>query len=160
VEEGLFVSDEPAEVLDQQLKLPNQEGALSEDIEQALIENLAEHLGIDPKYIRLRSPVNGALRQRALIEGLALTITILSDNSGALAATLAGLTSDPSFWQGVNDRLVENNVTTTLDTSGIISFINVTCNEHFEHDSATEIVLQCRYRAKSVPSLQLELASA
>jgi hypothetical protein len=137
VEEGTFVSDEPAEVLDQQLELPNQDGALSEDIEQALIEKLAEHLGIDPKHIRLNGPVNGASRQRALSEGLALKITILSDDSGALAATLAALTLDPSFWQGVNDRLVENNATSTLDTSGIISFINVTCNKNFERDSDT-----------------------
>jgi hypothetical protein len=137
VEEGTYVSDEPAEVLDQQLELPNQDGALSEDIEQALIEKLAEHLGIDPKYISLNSPVNGASRQRALSGGLALKITILSDDSGALAATLAVLTSDPSFWQGVNNRIVENNATTTLDTSGIISFINVTCNEHFERGTDT-----------------------
>jgi hypothetical protein len=74
VEEGLFVSDEPAEVLDQQLELPNQEGALSEDVEQALIETLAEHLGIDPEYISINSPVEGASRQRALSEGLSLKI--------------------------------------------------------------------------------------
>jgi hypothetical protein len=110
VEEGLFVSDEPAEVLDQQLELPNQGGeALSEDAERALIEKLAEQLGIDSQYISLNGPADGTSRQRALSEGLALTITILSDDSGALATALADLTSDPSFWQGVNDRQVENN---------------------------------------------------
>jgi hypothetical protein len=148
VEEGLFISDEPAEVLDQQLELPNQDGALSKDVEQALIEKLAEQLGIDPRYISISGSVEGASRQRALSGGLALKITILSDDSGALAAALAALVSDPSFWQGVNNRLVENNVPTTLDTSGIISFINVTCNENFERDSDTgsciAVPISCR----------------
>jgi hypothetical protein len=137
VEEGLFVSDEPAEVLDQQLELPNQEGALSEDVERALIEKLTEQLGIDPQYISLNGPAGGASRQRVLSEGLALKITILSDDSGALAVALEALTSDPSFWQGVNNRLVENNATTTLDTSGIISIINVTCNDNFDYNDIT-----------------------
>jgi hypothetical protein len=100
VEEGLFVSDEPAEVLDQQMELPNQDGALSEDVKRALIEKFAEQLGIDSQYISLNGPADGTSRQRALSEGLALTITILSDDSGALATALATLTSDPSFWQG------------------------------------------------------------
>jgi hypothetical protein len=51
VEEGRFVSNEPAEVLDQLLELPNQDGPLSEDIERVLIEKLAEQLGIGPQYI-------------------------------------------------------------------------------------------------------------
>jgi len=139
VEEGLFVSDEPAEVLDQQLELPNQDGALSEDVERALIEKLAEQLGIDPQYISLSGSVDGASRQRALSRGLALKITILSDDSESLAATLEALTSDPSFWQGVNDRLIENNATTTLDTSGIVVHVTVSaCNENFNYDSTTE----------------------
>jgi hypothetical protein len=140
VEEGLFVSDEPAEVLDQQLELPNQDGVLSKDVERALIEKLAEQLGIDPQYISLNGgPVDGASRRRALSGGLALKVTILSDDSSALAATLEALTSDPSFWQGVNDRLIENNATTTLDTSGIVAQAAVpACNEHFNYNSATE----------------------
>jgi hypothetical protein len=139
VEEGLFVSDEPAEVLDQQLELPNQDGALSADVERALIEKLAEQLGIHPGYISLGGPVDSASRRRALATGLALTITILSDDSGALAATLSALTSDPSFWQGVNDRLAENNVTTTLDTSGIVlhNITNAGCNTNFIRNNVT-----------------------
>jgi hypothetical protein len=139
VEEGLFVSDEPAEVLDQQLELPNQDGALSEDVERALIEKLAEQLGIDPQYISLNGLVDGASRQRVLSGGLTLKIMILSDDSGALAAALEALTSDPSFWQGVNERLVENNATTTLDTSDIVVQAAVpACNENFNYDNATE----------------------
>jgi hypothetical protein len=139
VEEGRFVSDEPSEVLGQQLELPNQKGALNEEFNQALIEKLAEQLGIDPQYISLNGPVDGASRQRALSEGLAFHITILLDNSGALAVTLEALTSDPSFWQGVNARLVENNATTILNTSGIAAQAAVpACNKNFNYDNATK----------------------
>jgi hypothetical protein len=137
VAEGFFISDAPSEVLDQQLWLPNQDGALSEDIERALIEKLAEQLGIDPQYISISGPVDGASRQRALSEGLTLKITILSDEGLmrhlALAAALEALTIYPSFWQGVNDRLVENNATTILDTSGIVLNAAVpACNDNFD----------------------------
>jgi hypothetical protein len=139
VEEGLYVPDEPAEVLDQQLVLPNQEAALSEDVERALIEKLAEQLGVDPQYISLNGPVDGASRQRALSEGLALQITIMSDDSGALVVTLEALILDPSFWQGVNDRLVENNAKNTFNASGIVAQAAVpACNENFNYDNTTE----------------------
>jgi hypothetical protein len=70
-----------------------------------------------------------------LSEGLALTITILSDDSGALATALANLTSDPSFWQGVNDRLVENNPEATpLNTNGMeVQDVVPACNKNFNY---------------------------
>jgi hypothetical protein len=74
-----------------------------------------------------------------LSEGLALNIKILSDDSSALSVTLKALTSDPSFWQGVNDRLVEINAITTLNTSKIVAQISVlACNENFNYDNATK----------------------
>jgi hypothetical protein len=137
VEEGLFVSDEPAEVVVQQLELPNQEGAVSEDVERALIEKLAEQLGIDPMYISL----GGGARKRDLRTGtgFALKITILSDDSSTLSAALAALTSDPGFWQGVGDRLVENNATTSFNTSGIVvaQAAVLACNDNFNYDNIT-----------------------
>jgi hypothetical protein len=78
------------------------------------------------------------LRKLALRTGLALKITILSDDSSALAATLGALTSDPSFWQGVNDRLAKNNATTTLDASGIVVQAAIpACNQNFNYDNTT-----------------------
>jgi hypothetical protein len=138
VEEGLFVSDEPAEVLAQQLELPNQEGAVSEDVERALIEKLAEHLGIDNIYISLGSNTYADSRERDLRTGFALKIIILSDDSNALSPALTALTSDPSFWQEVNDRLVENNATTAFNTSGIVAQAAVlACNDNFNYHNAT-----------------------
>jgi hypothetical protein len=138
VEEGLFVSDEPAEVLAQQVELPNQEGAVSEDVNRALIEELAEQLGIDPMYISLGGGADGASRKRDLRTGFAFKITILSDDSITLSAALAALTSDPSFWQGVSDRLVENNATTAFNTSGIVVQAAVqACNANFNYDNVT-----------------------
>jgi hypothetical protein len=129
-------------VLDQQLELPNQNGALNADIERSFIEELAVQLGIDPEYISISQPSNDGdlvvLRQRALSAGLALKITILSDDSGTLATTLAALTSDPSFWQGVNARIVDGGATTTFNSSGIVVQDAVlTCNENFKHNNVT-----------------------
>jgi hypothetical protein len=141
VEEGLFVSDEPAEVLDQQLKLPNAGGgALSENIERALIEKLAEQLGIDTQYISLGGATDGALRQRALRDSLTLRIKILTDDSGALVAALSALTSDLSFWSGVNDRLVENSPNATrFNASGVeVVAAVLACNDNFKYNNATQ----------------------
>ena len=56
MEEGRFISDEPAKALTQQLQLPNQDEKLSEDVKSSFIEELAAQLDIDPKYISLSRP--------------------------------------------------------------------------------------------------------
>jgi hypothetical protein len=156
VEEGRFVSVEPAERLEQQLKLPHQNGALSEDIKISLIEALAAHLDIDPKYIRLSggsSQGEAALpiqrqRQRVLTEGFALRIAILSDGSGVLAAALAALTSNQTFWQAVKDRLTAMGASSTLDASDIVvQDVVSACNTNFKYDNMTgscsAVLMEC-----------------
>jgi hypothetical protein len=146
VEEGRFVSDEPAKTLAQQLELPNQNGALHAEVEISLIAELAAQLGINADYISLSgSSDNGAAApsqrhmQRALIRGLSLKITILSGgSSGALAAALAALTSNQTFWQAVNDRVIAGGASSALDASGIVVQTVVSaCNTNFNFDNAT-----------------------
>jgi hypothetical protein len=137
VEEGQFVSDGPTETLEQQLELPNQNGALHAEVEISLIEELAAQLGIDPEYISLSgSSDNGAAvptqrhMQRALTTGLSLKITILSSGSGALPSALVALTSNQSFWQAVNNRVAASGTSSTLDASGIVVHISILQSRH------------------------------
>ena len=52
VQEGLFVSTEPAQSFDQVIFFPYQDGEVNGDVVDLIVLELAEILGIDAKYIR------------------------------------------------------------------------------------------------------------
>jgi hypothetical protein len=69
VEEGLFVSSEPVEVLDQHLELPNhQVGVLKTGTSSDCSSNCSRssYIGINPQYISLEYAAGGASRKREL----------------------------------------------------------------------------------------------
>jgi hypothetical protein len=111
--EGEFISDEPSQEVKMELTLPagaSESGNLDEDSTAALIAQLAEELGIDPKYIFIGDlSATNDQRMRALASGLSMQITILSDEGGEVVARLAALTSSEEFWNGVNAKLLADN---------------------------------------------------
>jgi hypothetical protein len=152
VEEGLFMSNEPAGAIDQELELPNvapnENGELSEGVKQALIAQLALELGIDPKYIILAKPVEESLdERRSLSGGLSLKITLLTDDpSSVLASLLANLTSSTSFWADVNNELAALDIP-ALDTSDmVVTAATKSCNNNFDYngtESCTAVPISC-----------------
>jgi hypothetical protein len=112
VEEGHFVSDEPAEVVSQQIMLTSdQDGELNEMAKAVIIEEISHTLGVDARHISFEgAPLSpaGPLNVQALSVGF--FITVFSENGGAIALALANLTSSRSFWRDIDDRLVEKNV--------------------------------------------------
>jgi hypothetical protein len=159
--EGEFISDQPSQEVKSELTLPagaSESGNLNEDSTAALIAQLAEELGIDPKYIRIGdlSANNNEQRTRVLASGLKMQITILSDEGGEVAARLAALTSSEEFWNGVNDKLLAENVpalvknVSALVTGGglEVEMVEMACNEGFELDNTIAntclaVAMQC-----------------
>jgi hypothetical protein len=147
VQEGLFVSSEPAQTFDQALSFPNQDGEVGEEVVALLILELAEQLGIDPKFIRLEGPANEPVRARVLGEGASLKFVILTNDAASLAATLSSLTSSSSFWAGFNHALANASIP-LVNATGVAAQASAwACNTHFRHDNVSQTciaeLMQC-----------------
>ena len=96
---------------------------VDELVRAAIIAKLAEALDVDPKYIRINTETGAStarVRARRLEAGLKLKIAIMTDDGTKLSAELAELTSSQAFWQGVNDRVVQQDPTAVpLTTDGL-----------------------------------------
>jgi hypothetical protein len=140
VEEGHFVSDEPAEVVSQQIMLTSdQDGELNEMAKAVIIKEISHTLDVDAKYISFEGAplsADGPLNVRALSVGF--SITILSENGGAIALALANLTSSWSFWRSIDDLLVERNVPSLNVSDVVVGKAESTCNMHFGYDNVTQ----------------------
>jgi hypothetical protein len=138
--EGEFISDEPSQEVKTELTLPagaSESGNLNEDSTAALIAQLAEELGIDPKYIFIGDlSATDDQGMRVLASGLGMQITILSDEGGEVAARLAALASSEEFWNGVNAKLLADNVPALVTGGRLeVEMAEMACNEGFELDN-------------------------
>jgi hypothetical protein len=138
VQEGLFISTEPAQSFTQVISFPNQDGEVNDDVVGLLVLELAESLGVDAKYIRFQDPVGAPGRSRMLGRGTSVKFVILADDAASLAAALSVLTSSESFWNGVNYALANASIP-LVNTTGVgVQISELACNLNFRFDNGTQ----------------------
>jgi hypothetical protein len=140
VQEGLFISSEPAQVVDTTISLPNQaSGTFTSATMLVLISRLAEELGVDAKYIRLEDTAVASSRHRTLLalQGLSIEVVVDTDNGSIVAAKLAELTSSAGFWDSVNAELTNTGISVLATENATVTTKPLSCSDYFDFDNNT-----------------------
>jgi hypothetical protein len=141
VEDGHFVSDEPSELVSQQIMLTSdQDGELTEMAKAVIIEEISDTLDVDARYISFEgAPLSAADPWNVRALSVRFSITILSENGSAIALALADLASSQNFWRSIDDLLMEKNVPLLLVNVSdvVVGKVESRCNMHFDYDNVT-----------------------